>query len=253
MSSSGQIEMRPDVEERFTSTASRAFQWPSATGPTPSFNTDSGRKNNPQSHRSFRLTVLPSGNSIHVSAVDGMDGFGSTMGRSDLKTGASTVRSTYTGQPAAAWQRGNTTRYGNKDQPWVAKAPKTGICPVVTKKDMDATQTLTSNEEHFPSPETSPGGRLDPNRNRIMHKIGGPNMGFITHMFDDAAKDSVVAWIKSASPSEAETVLSFIEATSRAVKGKKLGRPGDRDEFALSRQSSKSSLPEIERIYSAQV
>ena len=40
---------------------------------------------------------------------------------------------------------------------------------MVTKKDMDATQTLTSNEEHFPSPETSPGGRLDPNRNRVMY------------------------------------------------------------------------------------
>jgi len=230
--------------QRFMTSTGQDFSWPTPEPSPDKEATEGARKHNPHSIQSFRYAVLPSGNTINVTAVDGVDGFNAL--RTDevpLQTGNSTQRAIYTGKPQVEWQRGNTSRYGLAQQPWVGKSRgSTGIVPTIVQRDMDHTATLTTNERVFRSPMTSPCERLTTARNKFMYNVNGSNVNHVKHVFDDDARTAVMTWIKSAPIDKAEAVLQMIEDVSIKMQEKNLSRPGPR---IVGQMRRRTSLPEI--------
>eukprot|EP00041_Stephanoeca_diplocostata_P034743 m.1200352 g.1200352 ORF g.1200352 m.1200352 type:complete len:252 (-) comp24573_c0_seq1:3706-4461(-) len=239
------------TSERFRTTTAESYRsFNRSTERRTSISHDSNANNNPQSSRHFRFTKLPSGEKISIPAVDGIDGYStrrlSVAGTEVPKTGDTTQRTVFQGQQWDPWQRGNTARYGNREELWVNKArAATGIAPVIHQKDMNSMRTtMTANQETYRSQSFDLG--------RNPHSMGERTYADIQQVVGEASSEYVVDWLKSASPENAAVVMMFLEDMGTKMRNDD-PETSKHDDSIKHEGHAAVILPEIERIFTPRV
>jgi len=210
------------------SVTQRSFPPHPAAGPADTRPTSAERFNKPHA-RTFRTAVLPTGDTINVSAVKDADGGFRTarepmhIDPEEMSFGMSSQRVAYHGVQQEEWQRTNTQRFGLTDQIWVAKGGRTsGIVPAIPDAGLSPSRAMVSSTQDT---YRNPFPLLDRPSSRAGHISQGgaatlspEDREELATVFKGDAAAHVLAWINECSGFEGEVIKRLLRDVAAASR-----------------------------------